>query len=234
MQVHPVQSVLQTAFLNQDLLAQALVHRSFLNEQDGDHLDSYERMEFLGDAVLELVISSEIYRRLPGLAEGELTKLRADLVCGANLSKVARRVALGEHLKLGKGEETTGGRKKDSILAAVFEAVVAAVYLDKGYEVAREFVLRLMAQELDGCCQQGKPLENPKSRLQEHFQGIGYPSPVYLLVDSEGPDHAPLFTMEAWVSDEVVGTGKGGKKVDAEQAAALDALSRLTGSEQMS
>ena len=217
--------------MNQGLLKQALVHRSYLNEQDGEPLDSYERMEFLGDAVLELIISSEIYGRLPGLAEGELTKLRAELVCGASLSKIARRVGLGEHLMLGRGEEVTGGRQKDSILAAAFEAVVAAVYLDQGYSGAREFVARLMGQDLDGYCQQGKPLENPKSRLQEHYQGIGCPSPVYHLVGTEGPDHAPLFTMEVLVSDEVVGTGKGGKKTDAQQEAAVDALSRLIASE---
>jgi ribonuclease III len=214
-------------FRDRGLLQQALVHRSFLNEQGGSPLDSYERLEFLGDAVLELVISTELYRRLTYLTEGELTKGRAALVCGESLSQVAQRLNLGEFLLLGRGEEASGGRQRDSILAACFEAVVAAVYLDRGYEKARQFILRAMEKELEEFCHQGAPPDNPKSRLQEYFQGLGRPSPRYRMVSSQGPDHRPVFTIEVMMEEQVVGTGQGGKKADAERAAAQDALARL-------
>jgi len=214
-------------FKDQGLLRQALVHRSYLNEQGGSSLDSYERMEFLGDAVLELVISTELYRRLPQLTEGELTKNRAGLVCRESLSQVAQRLGLGDYLLLGKGEESTGGRERDSILAAAFESLVAAVYLDQGQARARQFILQVMDQELQNFCQPGAPPENPKSRLQELLQAMGADSPRYQTVLKEGPDHTPIFTVEVLKGDEVIGTGQGRKKSDAERAAARDALSRL-------
>ena len=227
MAISQLESVLGLSFRDQGLLRQALAHRSFLNEQGGSPLDSYERMEFLGDAVLELVISTELYSRLPHLSEGELTKGRAALVCRESLSKVAQGLDLGAFLMLGRGEEATGGRHRDSTLAAAFEALVAAVYLDQGYEGARQFILGLMGAQLDQFSQQGRAPENPKSQLQERFQGLGCPPPVYKLVATEGPDHAPMFTVDVLVAEEVVGTGRGGKKADAERAAAADALSKL-------
>jgi ribonuclease-3 len=222
-----LERIIGLRFWNQGLLQQALVHRSFLNEQGGSPLGSYERMEFLGDAVLELAISTELYRRLPYLTEGELTKGRAALVCRESLSQVAQRLHLGEFLLLGRGEEATGGRQRDSNLAACFEALVAAVYLDQGYDEARRFILQVMERELEEFCHQGAPPENPKSRLQEYFQGVGRPSPRYRVVSSQGPDHRPVFTVEVMVEEQVVGIGQGGKKADAERAAAQDALARL-------
>ena len=222
-----LQPILGLEFRNPGLLQQALTHRSFLNEQGGTPLDSYERMEFLGDAVLELVISQELYQRLGQLSEGELTKGRAALVCGESLAQVARSLSLGDFLLLGKGEEATGGRHRESNLAAVCEAVVAAAYLDQGFEAARSFILRILAEPLEEFCLQGTPPENPKSRLQEYFQSKGSPSPRYQLVAAEGPDHNPSFTIEVLVDQEVMGTGRGGKKSDAERAAAQDALGRL-------
>jgi ribonuclease-3 len=222
-----LEKILGLRFRDCDLLRQALAHRSFLNEQDGSPLDSYERMEFLGDAVLELVVSNELYQRLPDLNEGELTKARAALVCGESLSQLAQTLSLGEFLLLGKGEEASGGRQRESLLAAAFEAVVAAIYLDQGYGQARQFILGALAGQLEEFCRRGAPPENPKSQLQEYFQGLGRPSPRYRLVSAEGPDHSPLFTIEAVVEDQVVGTGQGGKKAEAERAAALDALGRV-------
>lgn len=209
------------------LLQQALVHRSFLNEQGGPLADSYERLEYLGDAVLGLTVSAELFRRYPLLDEGELTKLRASLVCGASLARVARRLGLGEFLLLGRGEAASGGRGRDSLLAAAFEAVVAAVFLDQGYSRASRFILRTMAEDLEEFSPQGAPPENPKSRLQEYLQGLGRPTPRYRLVSSQGPDHRPLFTVEVLVEDEAVGAGQGGSRADAERCAAQDALSRL-------
>lgn len=224
-----LESALGLKFRDPELLQQALVHRSFLNEQGGQPSDSYERLEYLGDAVLELTVSTELYRRFPLISEGELTKRRAVLVCGESLAGVARRLGLGEFLLLGKGEEAAGGRQRDSILAAAFEAVVAAVYLDQNYEQTSRFVLRLMNQELEELFNQGTLPENPKSRLQEHVQGKGVPTPRYRLVSSEGPDHCPQFTVEVLVDGQAMGVGRGGKRSDAEQDAAQDALNRLLG-----
>ena len=222
-----LEPVLGLRLRDPSLLQQALVHRSFLNEQGGAPSDSYERMEFLGDAVLGLVVSAELYRRCPHLPEGELTKGRAALVRRETLAGVARRLGLGDFLLLGRGEETAGGRSRDSILAAAFEALVAAVYLDQDYAEARVFLLRVMGQEMEGFFREGAPPEDPKSRLQEYVQGLGRPSPRYRVVSSGGPDHDPLFVVEVLVEDQVAGTGQGGKKVDAERAAAQDALQGL-------
>ncbi len=222
-----METVLGLEFKTQELLSQALTHRSFLNEQGGVSLDSYERMEFLGDSVLELVISQELYQRLPHLTEGELTKGRAALVCGESLSGVAESLSLGDFILLGKGEEASGGRHRESILAATCEAVVAAVYLDQGLEAARRFILNVMAEQLDEYCREGITPENPKSRLQEHYQSEGRSSPRYQVVATEGPDHDPVFTIEVLVDQDVMGAGRGGRKSDAERAAAQDALDRL-------
>ena len=228
MPVERLETVLGVEFRDRRLLQQALVHRSYLNEQEGPTGGSYERMEFLGDAVLELMVSTELYRRFPGMDEGELTKSRASLVCRETLAQVARRLKLGEYLVVGKGEDATGGRGRDSILASTFEAVVAAVYLDRGYAEATRFLLRIMSEELDQSTIQGTPPENPKSHLQEYIQALGRAAPSYRLVSSDGPDHNPVFTVDVLVEDEVLGTGQGGRKADAERTAAQDALVRLS------
>ena len=227
MPVESLEAVLGLEFRDPRLLQQALVHRSYLNEEETSAGGSYERMEFLGDAVLELMVSTELYRRFPDMDEGELTKSRASLVCRETLAQVARRLQVGDFLLVGKGEEATGGRYRDSILASAFEAVVAAVYLDMGYAEATQFLLQTMSQELDQFTREGPPPENPKSHLQEFVQGLGQAAPRYRLVSSDGPDHSPEFTVEVLVEDEVVGTGHGGRKADAEQTAARDALVRL-------
>ncbi len=214
-------------FRDPKLLRQALVHRSFLNEQGGPPTDSYERLEYLGDAVIELTVSTELFRRFPTLNEGELTKSRAALVCGESLARMARRLELGEFLLLGKGEEATGGRRLDSILAAAFESVVAAIYLDQDFDHASRFVLQAMEPELEEFFQQGLPPENPKSQLQEYVQALGRPAPRYRLLSTEGPDHQPVFTVEVTVEDEAVGEGRGGNRADAERTAAEDALGRM-------
>ncbi len=218
---------LGVTFREPGLLTQALVHRSYLNEQGGKPSDSYERLEYLGDAVIELAVSSRLYESFPNHSEGGLTKARATLVCGESLAKIAVRLNLGEHLQLGRGEESTGGRRRESTLAAAMEAVVAAVYLDQGFEEARKFVLRIMAPELDQFISQGTTPDNPKSRLQENVQASGRATPRYQLASSQGPDHDPWFEVEVLVESEVIGRGEGGKKADAERAAAQDALERL-------
>lgn len=222
-----LESILGLRFKDRQLLEQAMVHRSYVNEQGWSPADSYERLEYLGDAVLELAVSDELYRRCPQLPEGELTKGRSALVRRETLTQVAKRSGLADFVMLGRGEESTGGRQRDSILAAAFEAVVAAVYLDRGYAEARQFILRTMAQEFrEFFCGKIAP-ENPKSRLQEYVQGQGMPAPRYRLLSSEGPDHGPVFTIEVVVDSQVLGVGHGGSKAGAERTAAEDALARL-------
>jgi ribonuclease-3 len=218
-------------FRDPSLFRRALVHRSYCNEHGLDATDSYERLEFLGDAVLELTISSHLYRQFPDADEGQLTKARASLVKGETLADVARRWDLGQRLLVGRGVEASGGRDQDSVLAAAVEAVIAAVYLDQGMEAARRFIAVNMMNELADVTQSlsngSPPAENPKSRLQEFLQGNGLPTPTYRLVDRQGPDHNPVFTMEVLVADEIIGKGEGGKKSDAERAAAEQALLTL-------
>ena len=224
-------SLLGFRFRNPSLFRRALVHRSYCNEHGLDATDSYERLEFLGDAVLELTISSHLYLQFPHADEGQLTKARASLVKGETLAEVARRWGLGQRLLVGRGVEASGGRDQDSVLAAAVEAVIAAVYLDQGMEAARSFITVNMTDELAEVSQSlssgSPPAENPKSRLQEFLQGNGLPTPTYRMVGRQGPDHNPVFTMEVLVSDEIIGKGEGGKKSDAERAAAEQALLTL-------
>lgn len=216
------------SFKDPSLLRQALVHLSYCNENGLDASASYERMEFLGDAVLELSVSTELYRRFPDADEGELTKTRSSLVRRGTLATIARRIDLGSYLFVGKGVEASNGREQDSVLAAAFEALIAAVYIDQGNEFTRQLVLRLMDTELAETDQAGSPPENPKSLLQELVQGQGMSPPTYDLVSSDGPDHGPVFTVDVLVNGQVVGTGSGGKKSEAEGAAARAALAALT------
>ena len=222
--IEDLETTLGLTFNDRGLLRQALVHRSYLNEHDGSSLDSYERMEFLGDAVLELIVSTELYQSLPYVNEGELTKVRSSLVCRPSLAKAARRLELGSYLALGKGEAESGGHNKDPILEEAFESVVAAIYLDQGYDAARRFALRALEPELSEFCRRGKSPENPKSRLQELVQGLGQPTPTYRVVATDGPDHQPVFTVAVLVGEDILGQGTGRRKSDAERVAAQLAL----------
>ena len=221
------QLVLGFQFRDPSLFQLALTHRSYCNEHGLDAAHSYERLEFLGDAVLQLITSDHLYRRFPDADEGRLTKDRVSLVRREALAGAASRLRLGEYLRVGRGVEASGDRNQDKVLADVFEAVVAAVYLDQGLEAARRFVKRHLAQELAEIALSGPPLDNPKSRLQELLQEQGRPTPSYRVAGRKGPDHDPVFTVEAVIGGEVIGAGRGRKKSDAERAAASDALQSL-------
>ena len=229
MATHPLESILGVTVKDQGLLERALVHPSYVNEVGGRPAASYERMEFLGDTVLELAVSTHLYQRLPDHSEGDLTKGRASLVCGESLAGVARRLSLGDFIAFGKGEGLSGGSQRESTLAAAMEAVVAAVYLDQGFLEAQKFVLRVMAPEFKNYLESGVAPPNAKSLLQEEVQSKGMPSPLYRLVDSQGPPHNPEFTVEVLVDGEVAGQGRGSKKADAEREAARNALAHLSG-----
>lgn len=218
---------LGVTFQDPSHLSQALVHRSYLNENSGAGLISNERLEFLGDAALGLVVAQRLYELFPSHGEGLLTEFRAYLVRRDTLARAAERLALGDDLLLGKGEELAGGRRRPSNLAAVFEAVAGAILIDRGPEAVYDFVTSALAEELEAVLSGAVPMD-PKSRLQILVQAQGQDLPEYRTVGVEGPDHAHLFTVEVWLDGELVGTGQGKTKRQAEREAARRALDKLS------
>jgi len=212
-------------FKDYELLKKAFVHRSFLNEHKGRKMESNERLEFLGDAVLELVVTEYLYLNYPN-PEGELTNWRSALVKGEMIAKVAQQLHLGDFLLLSRGEEKSGGREKDYLLANTFEAVVGVIYLELGYKVSQDFIARFLLVSLKEILASGSYIDS-KSKLQEVAQDKVGVTPVYNLENEEGPDHDKIFTMGAYIGDKIVGKGSGGSKQIAEQKAAEDALKRL-------
>jgi len=222
-----LQEILGVSFEDSSLLEQALIHSSYINENPDLAPTSNERLEFLGDAVLGLIIAEKLYHDLPSLTEGEMTKLRAALVRGDTLARAARAVGLGDYLYLGKGEEASGGRHKPANLAGGLEAVIAAIFLDQGSAVAKNFILRLFNEELEKAVSQGGEADY-KSQLQELIQGREQQTPAYYVVEAKGPDHDRSFTVEVRVGDTVLGRGTGKSKKAAETEAARSALERLS------
>ncbi len=205
----------------------ALTHRSFAHEASLRPDEHYERLEFLGDALLGLVVSEWLLRDDPSADEGDLTRRKQSVVRMEALAEAARRLGLGEVLRLGRGEETTGGREKPSLLADTFEAIVGAVYLDGGIRAARSFVLRHLGKELRAHRRARVPPEDYKTRLQEAVQGKLRQTPRYRIVSTSGPPHALEFEAEVRVGESLLGTGRGTSRKQAEQAAARAALSGL-------
>jgi ribonuclease-3 len=209
-------------FRNPLLLAEALTHPSLAYETQRPHFDN-QRLEFLGDAVIQIVVTEELFRRFPGFSEGRLTKLRSRLVSRAALQTYAAAIGLGGYLLMGRGEEANGGRQRSSTLADGFEALVGAIYLDAGMPAARKFFLERaedMLQALDEA-----PMEqNPKGELQEILQGISNAGPRYRILSQEGPDHAKTFVACVEWQGRVLGQGTGTSKKEAEAFAATDAL----------
>jgi len=220
----PLEERLGYEFRNPLLLAEAMTHSSLAYETRKPHSDN-QRLEFLGDAVLQLVLTEELYRLFPDSPEGQLTKLRARLVSRGALRGYAERLGLGQFLLLGRGEESSGGRTRASSLADAFEAVVGAIHLDRGLEPARAIVLRHCRPELDEIA--AEPSErNPKGELQELLQAADSPGPVYETIAQTGPHHARQFTAIARWREQEIGRGTGSSKKQAETQAAADALAR--------
>jgi ribonuclease-3 len=211
------------------LLESALTHRSFVHEHYDSLLQPNERLEFLGDSVLNFLTAQHLYHAFPSHSEGQLTAMRASLVRAATLARFAREFQIGKYLKLGKGEEHSGGRERNSLLADAFEAVLAAIYLDRGVDVANQFLLPLLQAEGDRLVTEGLQLDD-KSRLQERVQSERNQTPRYRTVSAEGPDHNRTFTIEVYAGDEKLGIGVGNSKQLAAQAAARAALEHLDGS----
>jgi len=221
-----LQEALGGAFTSVSLLEQALVHSSYINENPAYTGGHNERLEFLGDAVLGLIVAEELYRAFPGLSEGEMTRARAALVRRDALARVAQAINLGDFLLMGRGEESSGGRRKTPNLAGALEAVIAAVYLDRGIAAARDMVMNLFAVEWGKLVSSGAGIDY-KSRLQELTQSRFQQTPVYHLAGETGPDHDKKFIVEVTVNGAVMGTGSGKSKKEAETEAARLALERL-------
>jgi len=212
-------------FHNMGLLVRALTHRSYLNEHR-DALEDNERLEFLGDAILDFIVGEWLYHRFPEKREGDLTRMRAALVCREQLGAFARQIGLGKAMRLGRGESAHGGRERDTLLSATFEALIGALYLDSGLEAVREFLMPLLEPAMDLILEKRLD-EDPKSLLQEWVQAHGHASPTYHTISVEGPEHQRLFNIEVRVDGERWGTGVGPSKREATKAAALNALQRL-------
>jgi ribonuclease-3 len=216
------------SFRDQRLLEQALVHSSYVNEHPDQDVVANERLEFLGDAVLSLVISDALWRDHPDEPEGALTTRRAAVVSSTGLARVGTRIDLGSYLVVGQGAERAGERRRGSVIASTLEALVAAVYLDQGLDVVRELILRLVGPDLDAS---SPPLtfKSPKSQLQERCYADGGRPPTYRVVSVAGPDHARHYVVEAVVSGRMLGRGEGPNRREAETAAATQAMAVLDG-----
>jgi ribonuclease III len=210
----------------EELLRLAFTHSSHARERGLDELATNQRLEFLGDAVLDLVFAAHLYATCPGMPEGDLTRLKAAVVRKSALASIARRLDLGRHILLGRGEEATGGRRKASLLADVVEALIGAIFLSNGYSASRDFVLthfRTMLEDVEA----RDSLRDHKSLLQEVLQASAMPPPRYRVIRTEGPPHDRWFTVEACHDGTVIGTGDGSTKRAAEQEAAEEALSTI-------
>lgn len=224
---------LKYKFKDINLLQNALIHRSYVNEKGRIGLESNERMEFLGDSILSATVSHLLINRFPDKDEGDLSKLRARLVNESTLSGIASELSLGQYIMLGRGEDTTGGREKASILADTYEAVIAAIYLDRGFNRAFKFI----ASQFERLLEEfpfSEISKDYKTEFQEYAQDIFKTSPRYCLVKESGPEHNKAFEVNVIIKNEIFGSGKGRSKKEAEQEAAKAGLERLKGETRMS
>lgn len=222
-QLAELEKIIGYTFQNKNLLSQAMTHSSYANEKKLGKLGCNERLEFLGDAVLELVSSDFLYKKFLEIPEGELTKKRASLVCEPSLAYCARAIALPEFLLLGKGEEMTGGRMRDSIVSDATESLIGAIYLDGGFANAKEFVLNFILNDIE----HKQLFYDSKTILQEIVQENGKKPVEYQLLKEEGPDHNKQFTVGVVVDGVTLGIGCGHTKKAAEQAAAFEAIQKM-------
>jgi len=204
---------------NHSLLLQAITHTSYVNENKNENIQDNERLEFLGDAVLELIVSEYLFTHYPQNSEGDLTKIRAAVICEQTLAKRAKILNLGDYMLLGRGEEMTGGRERNSLLADAFEAIIGAIYLSHGLESVREFILSQLVPEIN-CVVKGEYGQDYKTILQEVVQKNGSANLQYRIIDETGPDHDKIFTVELLLDGKSISKGKGRSKKEAEQSAA--------------
>ncbi|MCK8816924.1 ribonuclease III [Natroniella sulfidigena] len=224
--VKKLEQEIEVEFENEELLKRALTHKSYSNENRNQNLKNNERLEFLGDAILDLVISEYIFDKYSEHPEGELAKIRSVVVSAPVLAEKSKEINLGNYLLLGKGEEITGGRKRDSILADAFEALVGSIYLDQGLETVRKFILELLTADIM-TVEAGEHIQDYKTLLQELIQQNSNSRPEYSVVKEEGPDHNKEFTVQVIFEDEVLGVGIGSSKKEAQQKAAKNAIKKI-------
>ena len=217
-------------FNDQSLLVRAMTHRSFLNEQEDENLRDNERLEFLGDAVLDFIITRTLFARFPEMPEGELTRLRSALVRTDTLADLAAELDLGSVLRMGHGEELTGGRKRRNLLCDAFEALLGALYLDQGTERVAEFVTPLLMPMVDYILAEGLHID-ARSKLQEWSQGTVGQTPIYEVISEDGPDHEKEFNVVVMIGEQTVAEGQGRSKQMAAQSAARNALRALDAGE---
>ena len=222
--INELEQAIGYRFKNITLLQNALAHSSYANERWHDSLRSNERLEFLGDSILGMVVAEHLYRNFPDRPEGDLTRMRADMVCERSLAQIAERIGLGKHLLLGNGEEASGGRTRDSILADAVESILAACFLDGGMESARNFINTFVLTDVPV-----RKLRNTdyKTALQELVQQKKNQTLAYALLEETGPDHDKRFVVQVSLNGTVVGIGEGKSKKRAEQAAAHEAIGKL-------
>ncbi len=228
--VSQLEARLGVTFNRRELLLEALIHPSCVGEGDLHRLQSNQRLEFLGDSVIGIIVSEVLFLRHPELSEGDLTKIKAAAVSEGALARAARQLELGDFLVLGKGEAGSGGRARPSILADAFEALVGALFLERGLPAAQAFVLAALAEEISAG-EEHRSVTDAKSRLQEFVQSQGQGTPTYHVVETSGPDHKKWFTVEVRIRLAGLGCGAGASKKEAEQAAAAVALVNLQTSE---
>lgn len=221
--LNELQEITGYEFRDKELFCRALTHSSYANEHRMAKKQCNERLEFLGDAVLELVSSDFLYHKYPDKPEGELTKIRASIVCEPTLAYCAADIHLGSYLLLGKGEEATGGRERNSVVSDAMEALIGAIYLDGGFASAKEFVLKFILNDMEN----KQLFFDSKTILQEIIQEDGTKSVQYELVKEEGPDHNKSFTVNVLIDGQVLGNGTGHTKKAAEQKAAYEAIQKL-------
>lgn len=225
-QLAQLEKTIGIKFTNLTNLKSALIHRSYLNENKG--ITSNERLEFLGDAVLELWATEKLFTSFPEFDEGKLTNLRSLIVCTQNLAAIAKDINLGEYLLLSRGEESHGGRDNQSILADTFESLIGAIYLDLGPEAINDFLLKFLLPSITQISQQSI-YKDPKSQFQEISQSKRGVTPHYLVIKESGPDHQKIFEVGAYIKDDLIATGQGNSKQKAEESAAVSATQILQG-----
>lgn len=229
MVIEDVQNKLDYTFNNSTTLEEALTHSSYANEHRNEGVKDNERLEFLGDAILDLIISEYLFKKHPEMPEGDLSKMRASIVCEASLARMSRIIGLGEYILLGKGEEMTGGRDRASILADGFEALTGALFLDGGFDCAKAFLTQTLIKQVDGVSSLEDLYTDYKTLLQEVIQKESNLPIHYEVVGEEGPDHDKHFYVEVYHDNQVLGKGLGKSKKEAEQDAAKKALKGYKG-----
>lgn len=222
-----LENELNYTFKDKGFLKAALTHSSYANENKLGIINSNERLEFLGDAILNLMVSQYLYKKYPHHSEGELTKIRAKVVCESSLAYIARKIYVGDYLLLGKGEESTGGRERESILADTIEAIIGAVYMDSDYNTTNESLRDKFEDNIVKAVANGDLFSDYKTELQEKYQKYSKSKIEYIIYKEEGPEHNKIFFMNVYLNGEIIGSGEGRNKKEAEQMAAKEALISL-------